>query len=106
MVGSNARLYSLTKPLAALATRYRMPVIHIWHVAAREGVLVSYGADQDESFALVGSYVARVLKGELAAEIPVQQLTRTKMVINLKTAKSLGITVPTSLLGRTDEVIE
>ena len=106
VVGSNARFYALVKPLAALATRYRLPVIHIWQGAAREGVLVSYGADQEESFELVGYYVGRVLKGEKAADIPVQQLTKTKMVLNLKTAKTFGITVPTSLLGRADEVIE
>jgi putative tryptophan/tyrosine transport system substrate-binding protein len=106
IVGSNARLYSLTKPLAALAARYRLPVIHIWPVAAREGVLVSYGADQEENFELVGSFVARILKGEMVADIPVQQSTKTKMLINLKTAKTLEITIPTSLLGRADEVIE
>lgn len=64
------------------------------------------GADQDESWELVGYFVARVLKGEKVADIPVQQLSNTKMVINLNTAKSFGITVPTSLLGRADEVIE
>jgi putative tryptophan/tyrosine transport system substrate-binding protein len=106
VVGSNARFFGLVKPLAAMAARYRLPVIHIWQIAAREGVLVSYGTDQEESFELVGYYVARVLKGEKAADIPVQQSTKTKMVINLKTAKTLGITVPTSLLGRADEVIE
>lgn len=106
VVGSNARFYVLVKPLAALATRYRLPVIHIWQGAAREGVLVSYGADQDESWELVGYFVARVLKGEKVADIPVQQLSKTKMVINLNTAKAFGITVPTSLLGRADEVVE
>jgi putative ABC transport system substrate-binding protein len=106
VVGSNGLFYASVKPLAALAVRYRLPVIHVWDVAAREGVLVSYGTDREETQQLMSDCVARVLKGAKPADIPVRQATRTKMVINLKAAKEIGIIVPTVLLGRTDEVIE
>jgi putative tryptophan/tyrosine transport system substrate-binding protein len=106
VVGSNGLFYGLAKQTAALAIRYRLPVIHVWDAAVREGVLVSYGTDREESQRLTGDCVARVLRGEKPADIPIQQAIRTKMVINLKTAKEMGITVPTVLLGRADEVIE
>jgi putative tryptophan/tyrosine transport system substrate-binding protein len=94
---------SLTGPVA----RNHLPAIYgdEQPVTAEDG-LISYGADQDEGYRLVGEYAARVLKGEQPSNIPVQQSTRTKLVINLKTAAALRITVPTSLLGRAEEVIE
>ena len=106
VVGSNGTFNGLAKPLAALAVHHRLPVIHAWDGAVREGVLISYGLDQEECRRLQSNYVARILRGEKPADLPVQQATKTRMVINLKTAKSLGITVPTSLLSRVDEVIE
>ena len=72
----------------------------------KAGGLISYGADQDEALRLLGTYAGHILKGEKPADMPVQQSTKTKLMINLKTAKTLGITVPNSLLGRADEVIE
>jgi putative tryptophan/tyrosine transport system substrate-binding protein len=70
------------------------------------GGLMSYAADLPEAYRLTGVYAGRVLKGENPAELPVQQASKVTMVINLKVAKALGITVPISLLGRADEVIE
>jgi putative ABC transport system substrate-binding protein len=92
--------------LVALAARYRLPTIHVDDIAVPAGGLISYGTDQDEPQRLVGNYAGRILKGEKPADMPVQQAIKTKFMINLKTAKALGITVPTTLLGRVDEVIE
>ena len=70
------------------------------------GGLISYASDQDENHRIVGRYAGRILKGAKPADIPVQQATKTILIINLKTTKTLGITVPNSLLARADQVIE
>jgi putative ABC transport system substrate-binding protein len=106
VVGSEGTFIAAPTPLVALAARYRLPAIYVDDKPVREGGLISYGADQDEGYRLVGTYCGRVLKGEKPADMPVQQSTTTKLVINLKTTKAMGITVPTPLLGRADEVIE
>jgi putative tryptophan/tyrosine transport system substrate-binding protein len=92
--------------LAAVAGRYRLPAIYVDDVPVKAGGLISYAADQDEPHQVVGRYAGRILKGEKPADIPVQLSTRTTLIINLKTAKAMGITVPTTLLVRADEVIE
>jgi putative ABC transport system substrate-binding protein len=97
---------SRIEQLAALALRYRVPAIHQFPEFAAAGGLMSYGAERMESFRLAGVYTGRILKGEKPADLPVQQATRIELIINMKTAKALGITFPLTLLGRADEVIE
>jgi len=92
--------------MIALADRYRIPAIYLDLDAARNGGLMSYADDLIEDYHLAGGYVARILKGEKPADLPVQQPTKIELVINLRTAKALGITVPLSLVYRADEVIE
>ena len=94
------------RQVAALAMRHGLPTI----VPTREGVeaggLFSYSANQDEAYRLVGAYVGRILKGEKPADLPVVQATKFELVINLTTAKALGLTVPDKLIALADEVIE
>jgi putative ABC transport system substrate-binding protein len=92
--------------LAGLTVRQRIPAAYQRHEFATPGGLVSYGTNIADTHRLVGLYTGRVLKGEKPADLPVQQATKVELYINLKTARALGITVPISLLGRADKVIE
>jgi putative ABC transport system substrate-binding protein len=92
--------------IAALSTRHAVPAIYQYRPFAAAGGLISYGTDETEYYRLAGNYAGKILKGEKPGELPVVQSTKVEMIINLKTAKALGITVPLSLLGRADEVIE
>ena len=94
------------KLIVELAARYRLPAIYSRRFFADEGGLVSYGNDSVDQFRQSAAYVDRIVRGEKPAELPVQQPTKFELVINLKTAKALGLTVPLSLLTRADEVIE
>jgi putative ABC transport system substrate-binding protein len=90
----------------ALADRYRVPAVYFFPFFAREGGLISYGPDVVDMVQRTVGYVDRILKGAKVADLPVQQPTKFELVINLKTAKALGLTVPQSLLASADEVIE
>ena len=92
--------------IISLAARYRLPAIYPWRFFAEEGGLLSYGSEQRDFFRLAATYVDRILKGEKPADLPAQAPTEYKLVINLKTAKALGLAVPPALLDRADKVIE
>ena len=92
--------------IITLAARHKLPTVYWERRFASNGGLVSYGADLQELFRLAAGYVDRILKGEKPADLPVHTPTKYELVINMKTAKALGITVPPSLLARADELIE
>jgi ABC-type uncharacterized transport system substrate-binding protein len=95
-----------SEQIAALSLRYAIPTIYQFREFAAAGGLMSYGNNLAEMFRLCGAYAGRILKGEKPAELPVQQATKVELIINMKTAKVLGLTFPLTLLGRADEVIE
>ncbi len=106
VIGTDGFLIGRSDKLAALTLRHRVPAIFQYRVFAAAGGLMSYGSNYADTYFQVGLYTGRLLKGEKPAELPVQQSTKVELIVNLKTAKALGISVPLSLLGRADEVIE
>jgi putative tryptophan/tyrosine transport system substrate-binding protein len=106
VIVSDAFFSSRSEELAQLALGHRMPAIYEYPQFTAAGGLMSYGGNVADSYHLAGIYVGRILKGEKPSDLPVQQTTKVELLINLRTAKILGITIPYSLLGRADEVIE
>jgi putative tryptophan/tyrosine transport system substrate-binding protein len=106
VIGTDGFLVSQSEQLAALTVRYALPTIFQYRAFVTAGGLMSYGGSVTDSYRLSGVYTGRILKGEKPADLPVQQATKVELIINLKTARTLGITFPITLLGRANEVIE
>jgi putative ABC transport system substrate-binding protein len=106
LVGGDALFTNQRTQVVALAARHAVPAIYQWREFAVAGGLMSYGANLIDGYRLVGPYAGRILKGAEPADLPVQQAVKLDLVINLNTAKTLGLTIPLTLASRADEVIE
>lgn len=106
VIGADPLFTSRQEQLAQLTLRNKLPAVYEFREFAAAGGLLAYGASLTETFRSAGIYAGRILKGDKPADLPVQQAAKVELSINLKTAKSFGLTVPLSLLGRADEVIE
>jgi putative tryptophan/tyrosine transport system substrate-binding protein len=106
VIGADAFYNAKSRLLAELSLRYAVPAIYEYSEFTDAGGLMSYGGNIKESYRWAGIYAGRILKGAKPADLPVQQSTTVELIVNLKTAKALGVTVPLSLLGRADVVIE
>jgi putative ABC transport system substrate-binding protein len=106
VIGGDAFFVSRSEQLAELALRHAVPAIYQFRAFAAAGGLMSYGSNLTDAYRLAGVYTGRILKGEKPADLPIQQSSKVELIINLKTEKALGVTVPLPLSGRADELIE
>lgn len=106
VIGTDPFFNGRSEQIAALAIRHGVPTIYQYRAFAAAGGLMSYGGSFTEPFRQTGVYTGRILKGEKPADLPIIQSTKVELIVNLRTAKTLGITIPLPLLGRADEVIE
>jgi len=106
MVLPDISMTNYREAIVALAARHRVPAVYPFRFFAVSGGLMSYGTDSDEVFRRAAGYVDRIFKGTSPGELPIQPPTKYELVINLKTAKTLGLEVPPTLLARANEVIE
>jgi putative ABC transport system substrate-binding protein len=105
VIGSDAFFSGHSEALARLALRYHVPAIYKYPAFTTAGGLMSYGSDVAEAYRVARLYVGRILKGGKPGDLPVQAVTKVYLIINLKTAKALGITLPVSLISRAEEVM-
>ena len=105
-MGSDTFLNAQRDRIIALAARHRLPMMYNGRSFVEGGGLISYGTNFADNYRLVGNYAGKVLKGTKPADLPVIEPTRFELVINLKTAKALGLSIPQSMLARADEVID
>jgi putative ABC transport system substrate-binding protein len=106
VIGTDVFFNTRSERLAALSVRHAVPAIYQYRPFVAAGGLMSYGSDENEYYRLVGIYAGKILNGEKPADLPVVQSMKVELIINLRTAKALGLTVPQPLIGRADEVIE
>ena len=106
VIGADNFFTAHSKQLAELSVRHGVPAIYQFREFAAAGGLMSYGSSETEYYRLIGIYAGRILKGNKPADLPIQQSTKVELILNLKTARALGVTIPLTLLGRADEVIE
>jgi len=106
LIGADNFFFARRDQLIVLAARHALPAIAQWRQFAVSGGLMSYGTKFSETYRQAAIYVGRILKGEKPADLPIQQAAKVELVINLNTARALGLTFPLPLLGRADEVIE
>jgi putative tryptophan/tyrosine transport system substrate-binding protein len=106
MIASDNVFANDSAKLGRVSARHNIPAISAYRDFVRAGELMSYGSSDADAYHQVGIYVGRILKGEQPADLPVIQATKADLVLNLKTAQALGLTLPLPLLGRADEVIE
>jgi putative ABC transport system substrate-binding protein len=106
VIGTDGFFIGHSKQLAALALRYKVPAIFQYREFVAAGGLMSYGSDIADTYRQIGAYAGRILKGQKPADLPIQQSTKMQLFINLKTAKAFSLTIPISLLGRADEMID